>query len=846
MYIRKIYLKDYKPLITISNIHEITLILDERSINCVLGDNGSGKTSILKELTPFPPVSTSFLNTGKKELEIVHDEIDYVIKTDFNNKEHTHSFMRGAEELNISGKSNVQLDLCLKHFGYSTFIDKLFSNNFKISELRKHERKELFFKIYPSDITFISDTYKKVISKIKEIKSNIKMLEDRKSDLKTRMISKVEYRSMLNEKENLEAINNNIDQLIFILNYYNDDKGKQITNSPTLNELQKSSNLIYRRITDLKKQTTINLTNNPEKRLAILESKKVFQNKKFKDLLNDLDKEKEALNKLEELDSIDLVVLIKELEDNIDSNTTFQNDLNIDKTISVIVEDRLSDFASRVFVISNRLRDISEDNLTFLDPKEASDLNNEAYSISKELEFFISNRNQLETQLDKKLSDQNRRTRFSYPKECELKCGLRTHFSKIKKEIQSEIDVFCEKKIKISKTILDLETRQNEVKTLLQYVYITEPIYAEISSILSSYTCKNYVLEDHLLNIALSRSPLKIAFKLKKIIENSKNIVLFEKKKNQISKDCYKLDILKKTKLPVQELLNSTILEKRAIMAEKEIEYLTIQKEIFIDEKHTNLLKQFTSNKKEFENLKKAFEETSICEILKKEILFNKKKIEELSFYKKKTNASLKVLDDEVLDQKKIRIKLNEEILPSLKKCYTELNDVENLEKGLSPSRGIPQIYISRLLNSIIEIANEFIKDICTYPMEISTLDENQLLDFNFAVLFDTHPVSEIKLCSTAQKRIIDISFTIALCVFTNMSEHFGLRIDEMDSFLNNAHTVRLAAFLTKTVKKYNMTQLFMVAQRTILLNSFKKDNIFCLTDGMCIDQSMNPKMIKK
>ena len=59
-------------------------------------------------------------------------------------------------ELNESGKFNVQQNLCEQYLGYSIFIDKLISNKLRISQLRRSERKDLFLKLYPSDLSFLS------------------------------------------------------------------------------------------------------------------------------------------------------------------------------------------------------------------------------------------------------------------------------------------------------------------------------------------------------------------------------------------------------------------------------------------------------------------------------------------------------------------------------------------------------------------------------------------------------------------------------------------------------------------------------------------------------------------
>ena len=117
MKIDKLVLKNYKRLM-LSNIRHFEWS-PKSSIMLLLGSNGSGKSSLMEELTPCPAHHTQFEKTGGlKEFHCTHGNHSYILISTYNGGSGSHSFIRDLEEeLNPGGTFAVQKELVAKIFG---------------------------------------------------------------------------------------------------------------------------------------------------------------------------------------------------------------------------------------------------------------------------------------------------------------------------------------------------------------------------------------------------------------------------------------------------------------------------------------------------------------------------------------------------------------------------------------------------------------------------------------------------------------------------------------------------------------------------------------------------------
>jgi energy-coupling factor transporter ATP-binding protein EcfA2 len=123
MIIRKLILKGYKRLF-LNNIDYLEYT-PESNIQILLGSNGSGKSSVLNMLNPLPAdIKKEFREDGYKYIEITHRNREYIISSNYKDK-NKHSFIVDGLELNTGGTKKVQLDLAYEHFKINPSINNI-------------------------------------------------------------------------------------------------------------------------------------------------------------------------------------------------------------------------------------------------------------------------------------------------------------------------------------------------------------------------------------------------------------------------------------------------------------------------------------------------------------------------------------------------------------------------------------------------------------------------------------------------------------------------------------------------------------------------------------------------
>ena len=846
MIITKLILIDYIPLTIISHINRLEMDFYENSIIPVLGKNGSGKSATLKEISPLPAISTSYKKTGSKEIHLTHNYNDYICISDFNNKQHTHSFIKDGVELNTSGKSNVQIDLCKHHLAYDTFVDKLTSNKFKISSLSKSERKDLFLKLYPSDLSFLSIYYKKICSMLKDKKSNIKMLENRKSLIIDKVIEKSHLNELYKLRAQLNDFNNVVDKVLFILNHENTEYAnkKQKCDICTFDDVIDKCNDIDNNILKIRKKSK-HIFNTKDYKVSkkVLLSDKKNENNKIVPLEQDMIELKEALEKLEEYKDTNSEQLMAELSEKIKVNEDALIAIKYDNKLPIIDKSKLEDIKNDTFSkLKNNLNIIHSLGVRIYHTDTMFKLKDKLIEYGMILNDLSSNKNIYENQIKAVLKKIENSKKYTYPEHCKEKCGIRNYIKKIIDSNNNELLVLKDKIIEIDKDSKKYIDKENKLKKLCEYDNTVGPILTSLKNLIQWNHWGKYLLNGFSLINLINKDIFQLSNNLNKLIINSEKYHKATEINEDLKLNKYKLQILKEAQLPAQQIISKTIIEKQAMLLKKNLSYNKLNNKITklnTDIKH---IEELLTNTVEYETLQKDFITYSNNSLIDKHIEFNNTVLLELEHYKNITNNKLREIETTINEQERLQIRLNDEINPSLRIINKELKKYKNVERALSPKVGMPQKYIIKLINSLITIVNEYLQDIVTYPMELVHIDETKALDFSLKVRFDTHFINDVSIGSSAQKHMIDNAFTIAAYIYANYHESYSLKLDEIDAFLEMAHEVKTIEFLAKVTKRFNIKQLFLVSQHQVLLTAFQNCNIFCLSDteNMSVTEDTN------
>lgn len=175
----------------------------------ILGTNGSGKSSLLRELSPLPARHADFRSGGKKVIKIEHGASLYELTSlQSGNK---HSFVMDGVELNEGRTYQVQLRLVKDHFRYTPKIHELLTGQILFTELRPMERREWITELSGTDWTFALGEFNKLKSRARDAQGAFRHQQ-------SRLATETEALSLITDSEEIrgraEQLKSELNQLL--------------------------------------------------------------------------------------------------------------------------------------------------------------------------------------------------------------------------------------------------------------------------------------------------------------------------------------------------------------------------------------------------------------------------------------------------------------------------------------------------------------------------------------------------------------------------------------------------------------------------------------------------------
>ena len=177
--ITKLIIKNYTPLVKkgVSYVE-----LDTKEIfNIILGRNGFGKTSLLRELTPFPPDNADYQPGGYKEVHVVVGKDAFILRST-TGKSSEHHFILNGKNLNEGNTLLVQRELVKIHFGVTSGIKDVITGldvRDLFTTLSAPRRKDFLMAVNPNDTTYALKVFDKLKSNLNAIKGGLKTQRQR-------------------------------------------------------------------------------------------------------------------------------------------------------------------------------------------------------------------------------------------------------------------------------------------------------------------------------------------------------------------------------------------------------------------------------------------------------------------------------------------------------------------------------------------------------------------------------------------------------------------------------------------------------------------------------------------
>lgn len=848
-------LKNYASIYTAMGLKEIEIDFSKSKNNIILfvGDNGSGKTSLLSTLHPFPYYgsmdvrnSTSIIREDKdgyKEIHIQSGDDIYKIQHHYKNSKRgiqLKSFVRkNEEELNPNGnvtsfneiiKEELSLELDFLR------LIRLGSNVTNLIDMKASERKS-FTSYLLSDINLYTNLFKKINEDNRILKNMIRSVSDKLIKLNV-----LDESVLKTEIENLENK----------LNELNSDKDKLqhklgITEGKISSLVPEGIDALIKDISGLEY-----LISTEQDNISAIKS---IMNKLYLVIIDSIDVEIENILK---------DISVKENEKDVNTNmalfykeqlsTLYNKKTELENVLKTTVSDNTykdmvelySDIISKIKVYDDKFKNYdpiyTKDNLlTLLEVlRQIDNIANETYgydkrAISKVIELirgstnvssYITNKTKeidneilkITTDLKSSINPNNPIILFK-PDNCpEKNCPYLFLYDKIFGKEESDNGKGLSS-LNNEKALLENMSYVNSnidyifmiLKTNMTLISKGNISYFKVDSILDSLLSGSSIYDENFITdliseveeyeeyLAMISKSKELKTELNLLKSNSSIIETTRKELSSIDSDI--IDITGKiAELENANLRIENLLSKMNFKYENLLKYSEYLSQI---DKSNEAIKTFKLSRDiKLETLEKVSD-------LNESSLDLKKKIDLINWEINKFNTEIFNLKVKLKDF----ISLNEE-----REILNEkFDDVNIIRESLSSNKGIPLLYMQLYLKNTKLFVNELLKIVYADNFEIDDFDINES-EFNIPYIKNNIRISDVVYASQGEKSFLSLALSFAL-INQSIKDYNILLLDEIDATLDTKNRAMFLNILEKQMESIGSEQIFLITHNNMFEN---------------------------
>lgn len=206
MFIHSLSLHLYNRL-SLQNIKLFNITFTE-IYQLIIGTNGSGKSSIMRELTPMPANHKDYKKKGFKKIVIIHNGSIYHLVSDFTHG-NNHAFLVCPDDgnynvdnrtdmvdLNDGHTAKAQKALVEQHFGITQDIYEVLLGEVKFTEMSPLKRRDWILNLAGGDLEYALTIHRKLQNMVNDQIAIVKHTRRRISDEQLNAISKEEHEEL--------------------------------------------------------------------------------------------------------------------------------------------------------------------------------------------------------------------------------------------------------------------------------------------------------------------------------------------------------------------------------------------------------------------------------------------------------------------------------------------------------------------------------------------------------------------------------------------------------------------------------------------------------------------------
>lgn len=812
-------LKNYTPLL----LKGVSIVeLDTRDmLNIILGRNGYGKTSLLREMSPMPPDNAHYAKGGYKEWRYRDDRGTYVLISE-TGKNSKHEFIFNGKNLNEGNTLSVQKELVKIHFGITANIKGILTGldlRDLFTTMSSLRRKEFLMAVNPNDTSYGVKVFNKLKTNYNTIKGGLKtqhqrlaVEENRMNQLASMDVEQLtkEIAIMDDQLKNALVLHGTLSQyehvdITEIRNEINNIISQLLSNCGRI-KFTKSQYIQQRdqRLIRLEKTITFNT------KLGAILTEITTQLQGFENGTENLEGYELRLKQV--CDLIDLYQ--KEREQCID----FLRYKEIDDSLCPLFEKYGEEFINQLQQVV-RAPDPDITSITFNQCKEKLiEKQNRYENLQRDIES-----------INHQLKHFNNAENINCP---ECKTNFKLGFEKFN---------LSEMKGKLIEFSNHSETLSKEIKEISEYIESNEGWFYSMDSLMRYLKRQHDSLE--LINVIKQ-------FKVGKndcglLIESIRKSLMIKSLNNQLNQlENEQAQLTAQIKF----LKNSDMsaLFQRAEDTEREL--AITQRQIY-------------RIKDEIKEIEQSIELINHDNFLRDQlsILINeiKEHVENNGKYILKAKIEEVINDISPRKDQAISGLIRAQSLSSVIQSIKEnIHDLEKKEKhllvlmdGLSPVKGFIGHLMNDFLKAVVSNVNAIINPIWSTRLHVLNCqptkgdDDSVDLDYQFPVVTgDENEVNDdIAYCSGGEREIINFAFRVTLLRYLGKHSGLPLLMDEVGVAFDELHRGRFGMWLEEQLRLDKLPQIFMISHYVKQFGLFQNANIIALnTEGLNIGLAVN------
>ena len=824
----------------LANIKEFEAEFPE-AVTMIISESGKGKSSLLQQLNPTPPVRTDFEKYGYKEIHISHNGHNYILKSDFSNKTSPHSFICDEVELNIGHTTDVQTELVWQHFKISSLINNLVYAKTRITQASKSERKNLFLEINPIDLDLVVDTHKKVLGHIRDAKANLQMLQARKIQLESDMIPEGILNEHKNTKEKLTAKKQTVTEMIYVVNQNltrlskDNDFGKY--NESMVDELNTAIRTFriencYKlsRYSNIPRDEAEYNANREDisNRISKLLAAKEYLTNSTRDISNRINDYNKHLEESKSNPIHSLEIEIHEL------------DVELNHFVDLPEEPIEVTDAKLLYGIIDKITEylllIKESGVKLIDPSIIQNKYNEMCSAWTIYETAVTNRNRaLGTIGELETSYNNMKAKANIPEGCNFSsCSLRNTIQNRLNDILDQIKRVKAEKSKYIKTENEYSLKHTELNEFLkpytQYKLVSK--FNEICRYLRTYF--GYKCTDEEFIDMINIKGTLLSTELTNLVDGSIAYAEYTKIKTARDNLAAKLETLVQSSAVSVEFITKELDKLQSELDNSLAKLNIVDADIKLLQEEYNKYQEYRTAYTKSKELADRYDKVERILIVNKVYEYWEDLYSKLYQYSTEIDRELRNLDTIVETQDKLRYSYSNEILKQLEQIAADKSVYDKVELALSPNSGIAHRYMVKYLNTLIKNVNHFLSKIWAYPLVIESIDENSVIDYTFPIRVGNETNKDISMLSDGQTEIMNLVWVLTILLQMKLLNKMPFYADEITRCMDSYHRTKTIEFLNSLLDNKLIEQCFIINHFVSVSEGFKNCNIVCLsTDNL-------------